>query len=269
MAGAVAAFVVAAINTSGVVGLTALGAKIVFGITYAVVSVAVSAVTSTLANSLVKKPKPSASIGGFTQQLRDRVITARQPIAPRRVIYGNVRVGGVFTFISEHLDLQKNFKNIIFSTENKSYVDNVDFSNVRAIINFKRLNNIREINQHFISVNKLLPDAGIYIGRCESYYERRYRFYNRFGRKIGRMLWLVDFVVNRVIPKLRPFDKIYKLLLRNKAHVVSKAEILGRLVYNGFEVIEFRTIDGLLYFVVMKTRGPAIDPAPKYHTLIK
>ena len=79
----------------------------------------------------------------------------------------------VFNFVSEHLDLRKYFRHIIFSTKSKSYVDNVDFSNVRAIINFKRINSIRQFNEHFLSVNKLLPDAGIYIGCFESYHERK------------------------------------------------------------------------------------------------
>lgn len=59
-----------------------------------VISVGVSALSS----ALTKPPKPPAS-GNFTRQLKDRTITARQPIAPRRIIYGEVRVGGVYTFI--------------------------------------------------------------------------------------------------------------------------------------------------------------------------
>lgn len=177
--------------------------------------------------------------------------------------------GGVYSFVADHLNLNKNFKNIIFSTENKSYVDSVDFSNVRAIINFKRINNIRKINEHFASVNTLLPDAGIYIGRCETYNERRQRFYKRFGKRFGRLLWLTDFVLNRVFPKLRPFNKIYNFFFRNKSHVISKAEILGRLVYSGFEIIEFRIIDDLLYFVVIKTQEPSNDTEPTFHPLIK
>ena len=66
-------------------------AKLIVG---TIISIGVSAVTS----ALTKPPKPPAS-GNFTRQLKDRTITARQPIAPRRIIYGEVRVGGVYTFI--------------------------------------------------------------------------------------------------------------------------------------------------------------------------
>ena len=66
-------------------------AKLIVG---TVISIGVSAVTS----ALTKPPKPPAA-QNFTRQLRDRTITARQPIAPRRIIYGEVRVGGVTTFL--------------------------------------------------------------------------------------------------------------------------------------------------------------------------
>jgi hypothetical protein len=176
----------------------------------------------------------------------------------------------VFSFVSNHLDLHKNFKSIVFSTRNKSYVDSVDFSNVRAIVNFKRINLIREINEHFESVNKLLPDAGIYIGRCETYNERRSRFDRKYGKRLARLAWIVDFVFNRVFPKVRPFDKLYKKIFRTKPHVVSMAEILGRLVYNGFEIIEYKVIDGIMYYAVIKTGTPDKEnKTPTYHPIIR
>lgn len=93
---AIAAYAVAAAINAGVTSLVV--AQIIYGITYAVVAVGISAVTSKLSSLLVKKPKsPSAS--SFTQSLQERTITARQPIAPRRIVYGNIRVGGVYTFI--------------------------------------------------------------------------------------------------------------------------------------------------------------------------
>ena len=174
----------------------------------------------------------------------------------------------VLKFVSEHLDLSKNFKHIIFSTHSRSYVDNVDFSNVRAIINFKTINHIREINEHFISVNKLLPDAGIYIGRIESYGERKNRFCKKFGKQLGRIIWLIDFAANRIFPKIRFLKNLYYIVTQGKNHVISRAEILGRLVYNGFEIIEYKYIDGMLYFVVIKTSEPVYNSYPSFHLII-
>ena len=175
----------------------------------------------------------------------------------------------VLNYVSEHLDLERNFKSIVFSTHDKSYVENVDFNNVRAIINFKEINDIRHVNHHFRSVNILLPDAGIYIGRAETYWERKIRIYRKYGNRIGQLIWLVDFVFNRVLPKLRPFDKIYRLVTNNHVHPKSVAELLGRLVYCGFEIIEFNVIDNLAYFVAIKTREPMEVEEPTYHLLAK
>lgn len=69
-----------------------------FFIAKLIVSTVISIGVSAISSALTKPPKPPAA-GNFTRQLKDRTITARQPIAPRRIIYGEVRVGGVYTFI--------------------------------------------------------------------------------------------------------------------------------------------------------------------------
>jgi len=175
----------------------------------------------------------------------------------------------VFDFISEHLDLNKYFRHIVFTTKSKSYVDNIDFDNVRAIINFKPINYIRLLNKHFKSVNKLLPDAGIYIGRFRSYRSRKLNLYKRFGFVLGRTIWFADFIINRLIPRISFLEALYNTLTRRKYHVLSKAEILGRLVYNGFEIIEYKEISGMSYFVVIRTKEPSTNPEPSFHAIIK
>jgi len=76
-------------------GVSAAVASIIASVA---VNVVISVGLSVLTGALTKKPKPPAS-SNFTRQLRDRTLTARQPIAPRRIIYGDVRVGGTYTFI--------------------------------------------------------------------------------------------------------------------------------------------------------------------------
>jgi lipopolysaccharide/colanic/teichoic acid biosynthesis glycosyltransferase len=175
----------------------------------------------------------------------------------------------VFKYISEHFDLKRYFNHIVFTTNSKSYVENVNFDNVRAIINFKKINHIRYINEHLRSVNKLLPDAGIYIGRLETYWERKLRIYRFAGRTMGRIIWLMDFMINRVLPRLRYISRIYFYLTKGAHHTVSKSEMLGRLVYCGFSVIDYKIINGLFYFVVMKISEPSTDISPSFYPIIK
>ncbi|MDV2503074.1 MAG: phage tail protein [bacterium] len=96
---AVAAVVTAVIEFSiATIGFTA---------TLAIASAIDALVLSAGASLLAKKPKtPSLALGGFSQTARDRTVTARQPIAPSRVIYGRARVGGIVTFLHSTNDNQ-------------------------------------------------------------------------------------------------------------------------------------------------------------------
>jgi lipopolysaccharide/colanic/teichoic acid biosynthesis glycosyltransferase len=45
---------------------------------------------------------------------------------------------------------------------------------------------------------------------------------------------------------------------------MSRAEILGRMVYCGYSIIDFKAIDGLTYFVGMNTHEPSTRSVTKY-----
>ncbi|MBN1186758.1 MAG: sugar transferase [Bacteroidales bacterium] len=175
----------------------------------------------------------------------------------------------VFDWINSHLNLQKYSKSILLSTESKSYVESVDFDNLRAIVNFKQVNKIHNLNNYYKAVNRLLPDAGIYIGKVETNVLRKARFHKSYGKSLGRFLYFLDFVFNRVAPKVSPFDKIYNFVTGQRYHLYSRAEVLGRLVYCGFEIIEFKEVGGMMYYVGMKTSLPSDYAKPSFHPLFK
>jgi lipopolysaccharide/colanic/teichoic acid biosynthesis glycosyltransferase len=175
----------------------------------------------------------------------------------------------VLRYISENLDLKLYYKSIILTTSASSYVDEVDFNNIRAIINLQKVNNSQHPNKLFRAVNTLLPDAGIYIGRLETYPERKDLIFSQVGRYLGQLLWYVDFLLHRVIPRIPYLDDLYFYLTNGEFHAISQAEVLGRLVYCGFDIVDFRRINGLSYFVAMKTREPAEHGHPSYYPLIK
>jgi lipopolysaccharide/colanic/teichoic acid biosynthesis glycosyltransferase len=167
----------------------------------------------------------------------------------------------VLNYISEHLDLRKYFQSVLFTTATHSYTEDVDFDNIQAIINFNKINSIRYINEHFRSVNKLLPLAGIYIGRAETYWERKVRIYNKVGRQIGRAIWILDFI--------KYLNNIYYYLTKGIYHTMAHPEVLGRLVYAGFDIIDYKVINGLFYFTAIKTHDPIEIDSPTYHPIIR
>jgi lipopolysaccharide/colanic/teichoic acid biosynthesis glycosyltransferase len=176
----------------------------------------------------------------------------------------------IYDFILSHLNLEKNFKSIVFHTENETFADHVDFNNLRAVVNVKKVNSIPDLNSYYRAVNKLLPDAGIYIGKVDTYLSRTNRTMAKYGKILGNIICAANFIFNRAIPKIRPLDRVYRFVTQNKVHLYSRAEVLGRLVYCGFEIIEYKIVDGYTYFVGMKTQAPMVaGKKPSYYPLFK
>lgn len=76
-------------------------------------------------------------------------------------------------------------------------------------------------------------------------------FREKYPYYLFRIAYMWFFLFRRVIPKISPLT--HQLLKRsNKVGVYTYPEILGRLVYNGFKITEYKYKDGFLFFVVMK-----------------
>ena len=102
-----AAVSVAASTTLGVAATTAAaGAGFGFAATVAIgiagtiaQTLAVSFVFSAISGALNKPKKSSFGNASSAQRSQDRTVTVKQPIAPHRIIYGEMRVGGVISFL--------------------------------------------------------------------------------------------------------------------------------------------------------------------------
>ena len=77
------------------------------GVTIGTLSVAATAAVTFAANlglslltsALAPKPKPAAVGGALPRELQDNILTVRQAAAPRKIVFGRTRVGGVYTFM--------------------------------------------------------------------------------------------------------------------------------------------------------------------------
>ena len=175
----------------------------------------------------------------------------------------------VLRYISEHLNLKSFYKSIILTTTSSSFIDEVDFNNIGAIINMRKINVIQHPNGLLRSVNSLLPEGGIYVGRLETYGERKDLIYKQVGRHLGGFFWLADFVLHRVIPRIPYLDNLYYYVTGGEFHAISQAEALGRLVYCGFTIVNFKHINGLSYFVAKKASKPFDHGHPSFYPIIK
>lgn len=172
---------------------------------------------------------------------------------------GNVEVAN---FIDSQINLGRS-ERILLLAGQKSNFSKKNIDNLRAVVNLKPLNKFKNINNYFLAMQKLIPDAGLFIGCIETYDERKARFKKLF-KSFWKIAYTFDFFLNRVFPRILIIEKIYSYFTQDSYHTMSKAEILGRLVYAGFDIVDFSVIDGMLYYVAMNTHEPSDKPVTKY-----
>jgi len=101
------------------------------------------------------------------------------------------------------------------------------------------------INRFTKTTNSKLPLNDQYIICVETYFQRENRLLKKYPFLIAQIYFFLDFVFKRIFQKLILTRKLYFFL--------SKAEAIGRLVFNGFDIVEVKEIGNLTYFACKKT----------------
>ncbi|MEI6899049.1 MAG: sugar transferase [Bacteroidota bacterium] len=158
---------------------------------------------------------------------------------------------------------------LILSTTTVFNVYNQSRKNHNLIINLKRINDIQFINKFFEAINLKLVTGGLFIDWVETYSLRKHRILNKFPWGINYLIYIFDFILKRIFPKLNITKRIYFLLTKGENRVLSKAETYGRLYSCGFEFFEEHLIGDRLFFVFKKINNPVFDDHPSYGPLIK
>ncbi|MGD0711860.1 MAG: sugar transferase [Bacteroidales bacterium] len=158
---------------------------------------------------------------------------------------------------------------IIVSTITRFNILNQTAEHYKAIVNLKITNDIRYINKFFETVNDKLHNGGAFIGCSETNIQRRNRIYRQYPYGLKHLIFFADFIFQRVCPKLPGIKKIYFFITNGRRRPISKAEILGRLVSCGFEILSYKESDNLLFFHTRKIREPYYDDNPSYGPILK
>lgn len=159
----------------------------------------------------------------------------------------------VLAFISKHTDVDKD-STILLKVANLFSIKSLNDDCFNSIINLNLINDIKGIDEFFREVNSKLPNNGIFVGCAETQVERKKRLFNKFPFYIAPFYFFLDFILKRVFPKLPITRKIYFLITAGRNRVLSKAEVLGRLSFCGFEIINESEINNILYFVGSKIK---------------
>ncbi len=137
------------------------------------------------------------------------------------------------------------------------------------LMNLHKENDFRRVNASLIEVNRLLMPGGVYIGCGETIQERLRNLIDHFSPVLGYPIYVVDFIFNRIFPKLKLTQGLYFSITKGRNRPLSKCEILGRLYFCGFRVVAEREINGRLYFIAVKTGLPREDTNPSYGPLFR
>jgi len=154
-------------------------------------------------------------------------------------------------------------------TNRPESIRNILSGNLEIIGNFMRINKFQRINQFFIAVNEKLAQGGYYFGLVETIEQRRNRKYKNIPVVIRQIIEFVDFLWMRVFPKVKAINKLYFAIHRKGERVISRIEILGRLIFCGFKIVSEEKVDNKYLFVVKKVGKPRTDATPSYSAIFK
>ncbi len=165
-----------------------------------------------------------------------------------------------------HFDISES---VVISTANPLNVEILEDNALGFFLNFKDINDIRRLNYSFIKVNQKLKTGGVFIGCFRGQEQWKNHFFQRYPFIVARIFYFFHFIFKRVMPKMPFFKRIYFALTKGRNRVLSKAEVLGRLYYCGFSVLDIKIMGNSTWFIGKKVSPPREDKSPSYGPVIK
>lgn len=187
------------------------------------------------------------------QALQKEGINSKQELIIQKV--GKSGLEYISSFVN--LDFKNNF-DFNLNTLIVKQPDPIGFgkTNSTTIITLEDVTLSSKINQNLSKINNKLAINEIYIGFFKT--EKK---------------WIENTLIKYFIPLnylIIGLNSIIQLIIGSKSHKIkktSKAELYGRLYYNGFEIISEKTVNDNLFFTAKKI-GPSSTKNQKYGILI-
>ncbi len=143
-------------------------------------------------------------------------------------------------------------ESVILSTLDPQKLDSIPVGYARQIVCSERLNNVGRLNLYLGAIQTKLDVRGLFKGNVETSEQRKRRILNKFPRWYAWPYYTLDFVFKRAFPKLKITRWLYYRLTRGRNRVFSKTEVMGRLIYCGFDIVAVWEQANLLHFTARK-----------------
>lgn len=133
----------------------------------------------------------------------------------------------------------------------------------------RKINDLGRINRSFSLIYNALEPGGLFFATYKELEDFEKEFIGG-GLPIFKFLKkLIYYLYYRAMPKIPWLNSIYWITSGGKNIVLSKAEILGRLYYSGFEVLKEIKNESNYYILARKSVAPSANPAPSFYPVIK
>ena len=124
------------------------------------------------------------------------------------------------------------------------------------IINLHKINDIKRLDSFLDVVNSKLELKGYFFCCVETKDQRKHRLLKKYPFLLNYIYYFFDFIVKRILPKLKFTRGIYFFLTRGENAVITRAETLGRLSRAGFRIRQESFIGNLLCIEARKSVEP-------------
>jgi len=178
---------------------------------------------------------------------------------------------GLYDFIARWVPMEKvtRTNTMVMHSHLLYNIEQCDENSQFLFINLHKINDIRRINRFFIRVNINLKQHGYYVSCMQTRTMRKEEIFSMFPPVLNGIVYLADFLVHRICPKLPVTKQIYFALTKGANRSISKAEAFGRLYACGFEVVAEQVICHRLFFIARKIKKPLMGNEPTYGVLVR
>lgn len=189
----------------------------------------------------------------------------RKNIRDSILAYGSPHL---FDWLERHTDLFSS-NTYTLRTAELYNLQKLKYYRFDTIINLMPLNQIRGINKMFGVVNDHLPDNGRLVCCFEPQSTIKRKILSKYPPILNWVIYTLQFLYKRVMPKILMTSRLYYDITEGKNRILSKAEVLGRLYYCGFQVIGVHKVDNLIYVIAMRDFRPQTIRRRMYGIFVK
>ncbi len=253
----------------GTIGLSFLGETILFAFWYYTRKLLRDKDVSTYLTAPPREYDESAEfVVKKTIQLPE--ITAESVMQRLKKVYLKEEMT-LFEFTKQNTQIERipANKTSAMHTHHLYNIKHTDPESQLLFVNLHEVNGWSRINEYLRQVNMNLKVGGFFVSCGEDYRKRHLRYYKTYPLFLATIATITDYIFRRFVQRIPIIREIYYAIFQEAHKPFSQSEILGRIAYSGFDIVDVLEKDNLFYFVAQKFSDIPFREDPIYGPLIK